>query len=106
ALPTSQTVSMSARVAALAEAAGGGDAVAAELIAGHGTALGEALRTLISVHDPDRVIIGGPYWGVLSPLALPQVRERALRSDARGRHVEIVSSQLGEEVGAIGAATL
>lgn len=102
----SATLSMLGRLTALVDAATSGDPVAAGLIAGHGTALGEALRTLISVHDPDRVIIGGPYWGVLSPLALPYVRERALRSDARGRHVQIVSSQLGDDVGAIGAATL
>ncbi len=103
---TPETSSMLQSLTALADAAAGGDSAIAALVSEYGAALGEALRTLISVHDPDRVVIGGPYWGVLAPPTLPQVRERALRSDARGRHVEIVSSQLGEEVGAIGAATL
>lgn len=87
--------------AALAE-----DAAAVELISGHGIALGEALRTLISVHDPDRVIIGGPYWDALATFTLPYVNDRVLRHGPRGRRVEIVSSQLGDDVGAVGAAAL
>lgn len=83
-----------------------GDAAARELIARHGRALGEALRTLIGIHDPHRIIIGGPYWGLLEELALPELRERALRSGGGDHGVRITSSTLGDDVGAIGAASL
>lgn len=97
---------MLGRLTGLVDSAFAGDPAAVELVSGHGIALGEALRTLISIHDPDRVIIGGPYWGVLAPFVFPYVEERTRRPDARRRRVEIVSSQLGDEVGAVGAATL
>ncbi|MFC0674646.1 ROK family transcriptional regulator [Brachybacterium hainanense] len=83
-----------------------GNAAAREIIAGHGRALGEALRTLIGVHDPHRIIIGGPYWGLLAELALPELRERALDGAGREHGVLIESSRLGDDVGAIGAASL
>lgn len=83
-----------------------GDAAAAELVAGHGRALGEALRTLIGIHDPHRIIIGGPYWGLLEEVSLPALRERALRAGGGDHGVLITSSTLGDDVGAIGAASL
>jgi predicted NBD/HSP70 family sugar kinase len=102
----SEDPGMLGQLSGLVGAAVAGDPAAVDLVSGHGIALGEALRTLISVHDPDRVIIGGPYWDALAPFTMPYVTERALRSDARGRRVEIVSSRLGDDVGAVGAATV
>jgi predicted NBD/HSP70 family sugar kinase len=90
----------------LTRAARAGDAAAAELMGEYGAALGEALRTLIDVHDPHRLVIGGPYWDVLSPLVLPEVQRRAMFTMADPRTVRIVSSTLGNRVGALGAATL
>lgn len=94
------------RLDALLAAATSGDRLAARIAQEHGTALGEALRTLIGIHDPHRVIIGGPYWRALEPFAMPQVLERALQGSGGRRGVTISSSAFGDDVGAIGAATL
>jgi predicted NBD/HSP70 family sugar kinase len=94
------------RLDALVAAATSGDRLATQIAQEHGTALGEALRTLIGIHDPHRVIIGGPYWRALEPLAMPQVLERALQGSGGRRGVTISSSVFGDDVGAIGAATL
>ena len=96
--------SMTARLGDLVAAARRGEAGAVELLDGFGTALGEALRTLIGVHDPHRVVIGGPSWPSLAPLALPLVEQRALRSSPHA--VTIESSLIGDGVGALGAAAL
>lgn len=72
----------------------------------HAVALGEALRTLIAVHDPHRLIIGGPYWRLLEELEMPIVRDHALRERGELGGVTISSSSLGDDVGAIGAACL
>lgn len=103
-LGTADGRSMTARLGDLAAAARGGEAGAVELLDGFGTALGEALRTLIGVHDPHRVVIGGPSWPSLAPLALPLVEQRALRSSPHA--VTIESSLIGDGVGALGAAAL
>ncbi|SKC81560.1 ROK family transcriptional regulator [Krasilnikoviella flava] len=84
----------------------GGDDVARRLIEEYGTALGEAARTLISIHDPHRVVIGGPYWGYLAEHATPQVARGARRSRGGSHEVSVASSTFGDDVGAIGAATL
>lgn len=89
----------------LARAAQSGDPGASALLGGFGSALGEALRTLIGIHDPHRLVLGGPYWGALAPLALPVIEARVRRDVAESR-VRIDSSRLGEEVAALGAATL
>lgn len=83
-----------------------GDEVARSTLELHGLALGEAIRTLIGVHDPDRVTIGGPAWNLLEEFSGPGMRERASGGPARGRTVEITSSRLGVDAGAIGAASL
>ena len=103
--------STSARLAALAHRATGSagttpDTLAREQIEAHGTALGEALRSLIWVHDPCLVLIGGPYWRILEPLAMPRVRERALPDAGVPERVVLRSSTFGDDAAAIGAATL
>ncbi|MDO5661302.1 MAG: ROK family transcriptional regulator [Brachybacterium sp.] len=83
------------------------DPVALEALALHGRALGEAVGTLIAVHDPDRVIIGGPLWAKLQPYTLPEVRRAADRDRGRpGTPAPVESSSLGDEVGALGAASV
>lgn len=104
--PLSGGAPTSAHVAALVARADAGEEGPLAEVRGHGTALGEALRTLISVHDPSLVIIGGPYWELLSPHALPGLLERARSTDRGAPEVEIRSSVFGDDVGAIGAATL
>jgi predicted NBD/HSP70 family sugar kinase len=92
-------------LATLARAADSGDAGALALFDAYGAALGEALRTLIGVHDPHRVVLGGPSWDALAPFVLPTVEER-VRRDASPKQVRIESSRLGDDVGALGAAAL
>jgi predicted NBD/HSP70 family sugar kinase len=94
------------RLASLVRAATAGEPLPSRIAREHGTALGEALRTLIAIHDPHRVIIGGPYWRALEPIAMPQVLERAMQGSGGRRGVTISSSAFGDDVGAIGAATL
>ncbi|AXK46796.1 ROK family transcriptional regulator [Brachybacterium saurashtrense] len=96
----------SERLAHLVASATAGDPVAAELVGDYGAALGEALRTLIDLHDPHRLVIGGPSWDVLSPLVLPEVQRRAAVPAPDGTAPGLESSRLGDGVGALGAATL
>lgn len=88
----------------LAAAAEEGDDRARQILTRFGTALGQALRTLIAVHDPHRVVIGGPSWPVLAPQVLELVRE--LASAGSRTEVPVHSSQHGDDVGALGAAAL
>ncbi len=103
-LPAADGRRTTARLGDLADAAAGGDELAVALLDRFGTALGEALRTLISVHDPHRVVIGGPSWPTLAPLALPVLEERALAGVTHP--ITIESSLIGDGVGALGAAAL
>jgi len=96
----------SSALARLRRRARGGDDTARSLIEEYGVALGEAARTLISVHDPHRVIIGGPYWEYLADDAMPPVREHARGARDGAHHVPVTSSAFGDDVAAIGAATL
>lgn len=94
------------RLQGLVGASGAGDEVATRLLHEYAAALGEALRTLIDVHDPHRLVLGGPYWDTLSPVVLAEVEQRALFTLASPRTTRIVSSTLGDGVGALGAAAL
>lgn len=104
--PASTDASTEELLEQLVRAAEDGDEQALELVQQHGAALGEALRTLIGIHDPHVVLLGGPYWRLLEPLALPVARERALRTVRSDQEVDIRSSSFGDDVAAVGAATL
>lgn len=95
-----------AALATLQERAHDGDAAARTVVEEYGAALGEAVRTLISIHDPHRVIVGGPYWGYLAEHAMPQAQLVARRARDGAHEVPVTSSTFGDDVGAIGAATL
>ena len=57
--------------------------------------------------DADMVVFGGPYWRVLEPWYAPAARRAVRRPSARGPHpVTVVSTAMGENVGAIGAASV
>jgi len=94
-----------ASLALLARAARDGEPPATSLLEAYGAALGEALRTLVGIHDPHRVVLGGPHWDLLASHVLPTIEER-VRRDASPEQVGIESSRLGSEVGALGAAAL
>ncbi|MEN5075618.1 ROK family transcriptional regulator [Isoptericola cucumis] len=105
-LPLDRHTGHASALADLQRAARGGEAAARGLIEEYGAALGEAARTLISIHDPHRIIIGGPYWGYLDEHATPEVTRGAARARGGAHEVLVTSSTFGDDVGAIGAATL
>lgn len=86
-------------------AADDGDEGAREAIHRYGAALGHALRTLAGIHDPQRIIIGGPAWPALCPHAMPAIRD-VLGEWQADQGMELESSHLGDDVGALGAASL
>lgn len=91
----------------LAECADAGDVAARAVLVPPGRALAETMRLLCAIHDPDRVIIGGPYGGLVGEGALPMLRRATQRIHGeQSVPVDVVSSQLGPEVGAIGAASV
>lgn len=104
-----RTTKLSARsgVDALAEAAVAGDRVARELVDEAGSYLGIAVASLLNLLNPAIVVLGGPITAagdlLLDPIRAT-VRDRSLfRSVAEAR---IVTSELGDDAIAIGAATL
>lgn len=91
----------------LAEAARDGDPVAAALVRDSGRNLGIAAATIINLFNPDRLILGGPL-AAAGPLFVDAVKEEARRRalTVPFAAVQIVSSVLGGDAGAIGAAAL
>ncbi|MGP9845621.1 ROK family transcriptional regulator [Brachybacterium sp. 107] len=96
---------MTAALAALSQAAEDGSDPARSVIADHGNALGAAVRLLAGIHDPRRIIIGGPTWPALRSVGTAQVQEALADWLVEGRAV-VENSQLGDDGGAIGAASL
>ncbi|MGP5672355.1 ROK family transcriptional regulator [Brachybacterium alimentarium] len=104
-VPVPDEAGMTAAIDALAAEAERGSEPAQEIIAGHGRALGEAIRILAGVHDPQRIIIGGPTWPALRALAERPAHEQVSQW-LEGAHATMESSHLGDDIGAIGAACL
>ncbi|APX31493.1 hypothetical protein BH708_00710 [Brachybacterium sp. P6-10-X1] len=94
-----------AALEALSAAAADGSPSARSIIGSHASALGEAIRILAGVHDPQRIIIGGPTWPALREVGEAEVL-RALEGWRAGTSGVVESSHLGDDVGAIGAASL
>lgn len=91
---------------AIARAARAGDAAARLAWQQAGYYLGLLLVGLVNVLNPDVIVIGGGIANAGPLLINPArrlVRERALRIPAR--RVRIIGSALGEDAGAIGAAS-
>lgn len=86
-------------------AAADGHTGALEALVQHGTALGATIRTLADIHDPRRIIIGGPIWPALRSVALPPVQDQ-LRTWLEQSSAVLEPTHLGDNVGAIGAACL
>lgn len=92
-------------VDALAAAARRGDAAALRAVEAHVDAVVAALDILARIHDPQRIIVGGPMLAALQPLAAQQIRARTAHwlEDAG---CSLHFSELGNAAGAIGAACL
>jgi len=83
-----------------------GDAAAAGALARIGHLLGVAIGSLVNVFDPDVVVVGGGFGAAAGDLVLEPARAAARREaiePADGR-LRIVSAELGEKAGLIGAA--
>jgi glucokinase len=90
---------------AVAEAAKAGDALALEIISQAATYLGIGMANLVNIFNPEMIVIGGGLSKMGDMLFNPvrrTVADRAFRLPAQS--VRIVPSQLGDEVGLLGAA--
>lgn len=57
--------------------------------------------------DADTVVFGGPYWGLLEPWYMPAARRALDAPSARGpQSVRLLSTAMGDCVGAVGAAAV
>lgn len=86
-------------------AARAGDAFARELVSETARIIGIGVANIVSLVNPEVVILGGGV-GVQSDLILEPVR-RVVRGQAQpisGRSVQVQVSQLGEDAGLLGAA--
>lgn len=93
---------------AVSGAAAAGDPQAIALITQIGRAFGQGLASVISIFDPDRVVIGGGL-GSVGEILLDPIRKSANEARYAATHKElppIVGAELGEAAGAVGAALL
>ncbi|WP_299301459.1 ROK family protein [uncultured Brachybacterium sp.] len=94
-----------ASVDAIAAAAQRGESSALAAVERHLAAVIAALDILSRIHDPQRIIVGGPVLSALLPLAAPRIR--AGTPDWLDRSgCTLHFSELGNAAGAIGAACL
>lgn len=93
--------------AAVADAAQAGDPLAVRVLEETGRWLGIGLANLVTVLNPDLIIVGGRVSRAGDHLLGPARREVAARVMAvPARHVRIVASPLGDDAGPMGAAML
>lgn len=93
--------------ATIIRAARGGDALAARIVTETCRWLGRGVANLISILNPDAVVIGGEAGLMLKP-HFDEIREEAWRwaAPASVRQCRIVSAVLENKAGVIGAARL
>jgi glucokinase len=92
----------------VAEAEEQGDPVAASIMADARRAFASAMVTVVNVFNPQRVIVGGGIADGQGERLLAPAR-RLVASDAfriQAKRVEIVPSELGDDVGLVGASAL
>jgi predicted NBD/HSP70 family sugar kinase len=88
----------------LAAAGGEARAILLELV----DRIAKAVEDIANLLDLDRVIFGGPHWSRLRPFFGERLKA-TLRSRFLARSIhqfEVVGTSLGEDVGAVGAASL
>ena len=90
------------------EAAAGGDPEAARMLEAVGGRLGEGLAGLANVLDPEAIVVGGGM-AEIGPPFLDPARARFLETVEAPDHrpeIPILPATLGNDAGAIGAATM
>lgn len=91
----------------LAEAVQAGDALALEMVEEGARYMGAGLVSIINLHNPERIILGGGMIGgfdLYFRRCEQYGREGSLQGP--GRQVEIVPAAMGENPGIVGAAVL
>ncbi len=93
--------------ATIIRAARGGDALAARIVNETCRWLGRGIANLVSILNPDAVVIGGETGLMLKPY-FDEIREEAYRwtAPASARQCRIVIAALEDKAGVIGAARL
>jgi len=93
----------------LQEAAAGGDDFALDQFALNGRYLGIGITNLLHVFNPQRIVIGGSVWlhaqAFLTTTLWETIRQRAQSPDY-WNNLEIVTAELGDDVGLLGAIAL
>lgn len=94
--------------AKLCDAASAGDQRAVDIIERSAVLLARAVSVVTNTLDVDRVVFGGPFWTGLSEPYLALIPDLVRENSAtRKIHaIEVVGTGVGEDVGAIGAASL
>jgi len=93
---------------AISEAAAAGDPQATALITQIGRAFGRGLASVVSIFDPDCVVIGGGL-GSIGETLLDPIRKSTAEARYAAPYVappKIVGAEFGERAGAVGAALL
>lgn len=102
----SDIAAVDSRFRSLCSRAAGGDARATELLREAGRRIHQVAAVVADVLDAGVVVLGGPYWPILSgALFADAQREIARTSPPQGPPVTVLSSALGPDAGAIGAAS-
>ncbi|MGH9847270.1 MAG: ROK family protein [Blastocatellia bacterium] len=98
---------MAIDAAMILRSAQGGDELAVKVTGEISRWIGRSVANLITILNPDAIVIGGPIGAMLKP-HLDEIREEARRwaSPETGRHCKITSAALGEKAAVIGAARL
>jgi glucokinase len=91
----------------IVQAADAGDAEALEALAETGTLLGYGVSNLISIFNPEIVVLGGPL-SIAGGHMLQSIREAIADTilPEIGQHAEVVLSAFGVDAGVVGAAAL
>lgn len=83
-----------------------GNRDAVHILSDAGSRIAEMVVMVAEVFDADTVVYGGPNWGHLRPFYEAPAVAALGRPSARGPHpVAVLSTAMGAEVGAIGAAS-
>lgn len=92
----------------LCAAADAGNAVAAGILDLAADRTAHAVAVITNLLDVDRVVFGGPFWARLEARYLARVTPRLGEYSATAalRELEVVGTGVGEDVAAIGAASL
>lgn len=95
-----------ALLTALTAAVADGDAPARDLLEESARLLAVAVSALSNAMDPDRVVLGGPFWARLSPVYLPVLEERLRAGSAAAavHELQVSEALAGDDTVAVGAA--